>query len=159
MYYQIIEKLSGLDIRDYLIPRIFGPLGYENPQWLRSAEGSSLGNSGLMMTTSEFAKIGQLLLQHGQFDGRQLVPREFMDAMHLDVVDNSHFSEDEEWSSGYGYHVWMCTRKDTWRADGLYGQFSIVVADKGACVTVTAHNENNAGDIIRAVWSEVLPRL
>ncbi|MGB8450750.1 MAG: hypothetical protein WCD89_00320, partial [Anaerocolumna sp.] len=45
------------------------------------------------------------------------------------------------------------------RADGKYGQFSIVVPDKRAIIIITAHNEVNSNDILRAVWSEILPLL
>ena len=74
-------------------------------------------------------------------------------------LDSSGFSSDPESTGGYGYQVWRCTPDGAWRADGKYGQFSVVLPEQRAVVTVTAHNEVVANDILRAVWDTVLPRL
>ncbi|MDR1639595.1 MAG: penicillin-binding protein, partial [Clostridiales bacterium] len=60
---------------------------------------------------------------------------------------------------GYGYQLWACTIEGAYRADGKYGQFSIVVPDMEAVITTTARNEENAQNILRSVWRDVLPRL
>lgn len=41
----------------------------------------------------------------------------------------------------------------------MYGQFGVIVPDLGACIALTSHYEGNAGDILDAVWSELLPAL
>lgn len=156
---RVVHAVSGQDLRDFLLPRLFAPLGIRNPQWMRCPAGYSLGGVGLHLRTSEFARLGQLLLQDGRWDDRRLVPAEFVERMRTDVVDCSTFSEDPESSAGYGYQVWRCTVADAWRADGKYGQFSIVLPRHRAVVTVTAHHEGAANDILRAVWDEVLPLL
>ena len=60
--------------------------------------------------------------------------------------------------AGYGYQVWKCT-PGCFRADGLYGQFSVVVPELDAVVTVTSHREKNANDILRAIYEDIFPLL
>ena len=154
-----VAAASGQDLRDYLVPRLFDPLGIVNPQWLRCPLGHSEAAKGLHLTTSELARLGRLLLQDGVWEGVELVPADWVEAMRTDVVDTAASADDPESAVGYGYQVWRCTREGAWRADGKYGQFSVVLPDLRAVVTVTAHNEVVANDILRAVWDTVLPRL
>ena len=58
---RIVASVSGLDLREFLLPRLFGPLDIRNPQWLRCPLGSPLGAIGLQLRTSEIARIAQLL--------------------------------------------------------------------------------------------------
>ncbi len=156
---RVVHAVSGTDVRDFLVPRLFDPLGIANPQWLRCPLGFSEAAKGLHLTTSEFARLGRLLLQRGAWHGTQLVPAAFVDAMHTDVVPTAHATADPESAAGYGYQVWRCTPHGVWRADGKYGQFSVVLPAHRSVVTITAHHEGVANDLLRAVWAEVLPLL
>ncbi|WP_207947735.1 serine hydrolase domain-containing protein [Occultella glacieicola] len=156
---RIVHAVSGQDVREYLMPRLFDPLGIAVPQWHRCPLGFPEAAKGLHLTTSEFARLGRLLLQDGQWDGTQLVPADYVGAMHTDIVDTTHHGVDPESVAGYGYQVWNCTPDGAWRVDGKYGQFSIVLPAQRAVVTITAHNEKAPNDLLRAVWGEVLPRL
>ncbi|WP_324652351.1 serine hydrolase [Georgenia sp. H159] len=156
---RVVHAVSGQDLRDFLLPRLFEPLGISNPQWMRCPRGYSLGGVGLHLRSSEFARLGQLLLQDGRWEDSELVPAGFVERMRSDVVDCSDFSEDPESSAGYGYQVWRCTVADAWRADGKYGQFAVVLPRHRAVVTITAHRESASNDILRAVWEDLLPLL
>src|ERR1043166_5030922 len=70
----IVQKATGMTVLDYLRPRLFEPLGIENPVWGASPQGISLGGYGLNVRTEDIAKFGQLYLQKGQWRGKQLVP-------------------------------------------------------------------------------------
>ena len=155
---RVVERVSGEKLRDYLMPRLFLPLGIPNPQWHTDALGHTLGFSGLYLRTNEFAKIGRLLLQQGVWDDRQLVSAAYVEALHEDVIDNSNWGDPES-QAGYGYQVWRCTSPGVYRADGMYGQFSIVIPDREAVVTLTSHNEHCPNDIVRAVEADILPKL
>ena len=156
---RVVEAASGQVLREYLLPRLFGPLGVYNPWWNTCPDGHSLGAFGLQLRTSEFAKLGRLLLQDGCWDDRELVSAGYVYAMHTDVVVPAIPGGDKESSVGYGYQVWLNTTPGTYRADGMYGQYSIVLPEQRAVVTVTAHNERNGCDIIRAVFADLVPRL
>ena len=159
MLSRIVEKVSGSVLRDYLMPRLFGPLHILNPDWNMCPGRHSTGGWGLHITTSQLAKLGRLLLQDGVWDGKRLVSSDYVKAMHEDVVDPQRHFQDEESNAGYGYQLWLNTVPGTYRADGMYGQFSIVVPDKRAVITTTSHNERNANDIVRAVFSDIVPQL
>ncbi len=158
MLSRIVEAVSGQTLRDFLMPRLFTPLDIFNPQWHTCPHGHSLGAIGLYLTTEEFSRLGILMLNQGILNGRQLVSKDYLRLASSDLVTVQGF-EDAENRQGYGYQLWRCTISNSYRADGKYGQYSIALPDYRAVVTVTAHNEHNANDILRAIWREILPRL
>ncbi|WP_439689158.1 serine hydrolase domain-containing protein [Curtobacterium sp. SP.BCp] len=126
------------DVRDWLLPRLFDPLGIDNPQWHRCPLGFVVGGSGLELRTSELARIGRLLRDRGSFAGQQLVSASWVDGMHAGWVEagtDGPFTR-------YGLAVWDGPGP-AWRLDGRYGQYVVVDQDRDAVVTVTAHEETH----------------
>lgn len=151
---RIIEKITGLNMRNYLKPRLFDKLGIVNPQWHTCSEGHTLCSSGLYLKTEEYARIGILLLQNGVYKEQDILPKDYIDRMATDLVETS-YREDEELRLGYGYQVWKCSLPNSLRADGMYGQLSVVLRDQNTVVTVTGHCEENPKDILRAIWDMI----
>ena len=60
---------------------------------------------------------------------------------------------------GYGYQIWMNSYPNSYRMDGLYGQYSICFPEKDAVVTITDHQEGNQSDILNLVWNTLADRL
>jgi CubicO group peptidase (beta-lactamase class C family) len=161
---RIIHACSGQDLRDFLLPRLFTPLGINNPQWLRCPRGYSLGAVGLHLRTEELARLGRTVLDDGRYDDQQLVPVEYVASMIADSVPTGGHvatgaTAPHPDNARYGRHVWLCDRDDAWRMDGIYGQFSIVLPRQQACVTTTAHYQGPTTDILDAIWSTVVPTL
>jgi CubicO group peptidase (beta-lactamase class C family) len=161
---RVIHACSGQDLRDYLVPRLFTPLGINNPQWLQCPRGYSLGAVGLHLRTEELARLARVLLDCGRWDDRAVVPADYVAGMTADPVPaDGHIatgaSAPHPDNAQYGRHVWMCARDGAWRMDGIYGQFGIVLPNHRACVTVTAHYQGPTTDILDAVWSEIVPVL
>ena len=75
----IVTKVTGQTTLEYLKPRLFEPLGIENPEWASSPEGYSLGGYGLKLRTEDIAKFGQLYLQKGKWNGKPLISREWVE--------------------------------------------------------------------------------
>jgi len=127
------------DVRDWLLPLLFEPLGIENPQWHRCPLGFVVGGSGLELRTGELARIGRLLRDRGAWEGRQLVSAEWIDRMHASWVatgaDDPHAP-----FARYGLATWDGPG-DAWRLDGRYGQYVLVDGSRDAVVTITAHEE------------------
>lgn len=125
------------DVRDWLMPRLFDPLGIHNPQWHRCPLGWVVGGSGLGLRTEELARIGRLLRDRGRWDARQLVAPTWIDLMHGSWVMTGGEAPFER----YGLAVWdgpgTC-----WRLDGRYGQYVIVDEAHDAVITITAHEES-----------------
>ena len=153
---RIIAAVSGTDLRDFLMPRLFQPLGINNPQWQRCPLGFPLGAVGLFLRTDEIARLGHTLLNGGCYDGRRLVAADYVDLMHTQATPTGR---DEPDNQIYGLHCWHCARDDAWRMDGIYGQFCIMFPNQHACVTVTGHYEGPTTDILDAIWTELVPYL
>jgi len=157
MLSKIVGKKSGRNLRDYLTPRLFEPLKIQNPQWDTDSFGNSLGAIGLYLTAEELSKAGEVLLNCGEYEGKQLIPSGFvLDMTKKQVETDGH---DSEMRCGYGYQVWMCTYPGAYRMDGMFAQFCVVVPDYKAVVAITSHEEKRGYDILRLVWDEILPSL
>jgi CubicO group peptidase (beta-lactamase class C family) len=153
---RVVHSISGLDLRDFLVPRLFDPLGIRNPQWLRCPLGFPLGAIGLQLRTSEITRITQLLLHDGTYDHRRLVPADYIARMTTDTTATGRAEPDNR---TYGLHVWLCARDGAWRMDGIYGQFGIVLPEHRACVSVTAHYLGPTTQILDCVWEDIVPAL
>lgn len=125
------------DVRDWLMPRLFDPLGIENPQWHRCPLGWIVGGSGLELRTGELARIGRLLRERGRWGERQLVDATWIDQMHGTWVETGNGSPFER----YGFAVWDGPG-ECWRLDGRYGQYVLVDERRDAVITITAHEES-----------------
>ena len=161
---RIIHSCSGQDVRDYLRTRVFAPLGIEDPPWQRCPAGFSLGATGLSLRTEEIARLGRTLLHQGAWQGRQLLPAEYAASLTSEPVDThghlaSRAAGPHPENARYGKHVWLCARDGAWRMDGIYGQFSVVLPQQQACITVTSHYLGPTTDILDAIWSQIVPAL
>lgn len=154
---RVIEKVSGAKTaRDYLLERLFAPLGVWNPQWMTCPRGHTLCGTGLFLHLEEYSRLGRLLLQKGRWKDHQLVSEHYVEALSTDTIDNYFPFTDPEITQGYGYQVWRCTHPGSYRADGMYGQFCIVAPDRGAVVTTTAHELPAVYEIIRAAFDDII---
>lgn len=161
---RIIYSCSGQDVRDFLQTRLFTPLGIDDPPWQRCPLGFSLGATGLSLRTEEIARLGQTLLNHGVWHGQQLIPAHYTADLIRDPVDAAgHLATRSAGphpeNARYGKHVWLCARDEAWRMDGIYGQFSAMLPEQQACITVTSHYQGPTTDILDAIWSEIVPAL
>lgn len=152
----LIQKLTGQTLLDYLSPRLFEPLGIQGVAWDSHPNGTNFGGWGLNLKTEDIARFGQLYLQNGQWQGRQLVPAEWVrEATRKQVANDPNPSPD--WAQGYGYKFWRC-RHDAYRADGAFGQFCVVLPEQDAVLAMTSGLPDLQG-VLDAVWAHVLPGL
>lgn len=150
----IVQKVTGQTVLEYLKPRLFEPLGIVDPQWDNSPQGISIGGYGLFVRTEDIAKFGQLYLQKGKWNGRQLISEEWVQQATSKQVTNGNDS-DSDWNQGYGYQFWRC-RHNAFRGDGKDGQFCIVLPDQDAVIAITANTGNMQGEL-DLVWDKLLP--
>ncbi len=152
----IVQKLTGQSVLEYLQPRLFEPLGIENPRWEASKQGVSMGGFGLSIRTEDIAKFGQLYLQKGVWNGKQLVPAAWVETATARWMSNGSNPE-SDWEQGYGFQFWRC-RYGVIRGDGAHGQFCIILPDLDAVVAITAGTRNLQG-VLNVVWAKLLPAL
>jgi CubicO group peptidase (beta-lactamase class C family) len=152
----IVQKVTGQTVLDYLRPRLFDPLGIADPKWDASAQGISLGGKGLNIRTEDIACFGQLYLQKGAWQGRQLVPAEWVEeATSLKIANGSN--PESDWNQGYCYQFWRC-RHGFFRGDGAHGQFCIVMPQFDAVVAITSGTDDLQG-VLDLVWDRIVPAL
>ena len=165
----IVQKVTGEKVIDYLYPRLFRPLGIVGAHWDESPQGICTGGWGLYVKTEDLAKMGQFLLQKGQWNGQQLLPTSWVEeattkhiecrpaGMTPETVAKTMKVKDSDWLQGYGYQMWRC-RHNGVRADGANGQYIILLPEKDAVIVTTA----NIGDMqaeINLIWKYLLPAL
>jgi CubicO group peptidase (beta-lactamase class C family) len=166
----IVQKVTGEKVVDYLDARLFQPLHIDKPKWEESPQGINCGGWGLYLKTEDLAKMGQLLLQKGEWNGKQIIPAEWVAEMSKKQVESINpgtrieqaeerglTKETSDWMQGYGYQMWRC-RPGCFRADGARGQYIIVVPDKNAVIAITSNVENLQGEL-NLVWKNILPVL
>lgn len=158
----IVQKVTGEKLADYLRPRLFEPLGIEGYDWEESPEGINAGGWGLRVRTEDMAKFGLLYLQKGMWNGRQIIPAAWVEEATTFKIDQSPGALPEvrarsEWMQGYCYQFWRC-RHNSYRADGAFGQYIIVIPEKDAVVAITCETPDMQ-DEINLVWDFILPAL
>jgi CubicO group peptidase (beta-lactamase class C family) len=152
----IVQKVTGTALVDYLRPRLFEPLGIRNPKWDASPDGVSYGGFGLSVTTEDIARFGQLYLRKGEWDGRRLLPAEWVVAATSRQVSNGS-NPSSDWDQGYGYQFWRC-RHGVYRGDGAFGQYCIVMPEHDAVVAITS-GVRDLQAVLNLVWEHLLPAM
>jgi len=150
----IVQKVTGQTVLDYLQPRLFQPLGMESPTWEVSPQGISTGGYGLSVRTEDIAKFGQLYLQKGKWNGKQLVPTEWVEAA-TSLQTSNGSNPKSDWDQGYGYQFWR-SRHHAYRADGAFGQYCIVLPDLDAVIAITSGVKDMQA-VLNVVWDKLLP--
>jgi CubicO group peptidase (beta-lactamase class C family) len=150
----IVARRSGQSLTEYLRPRLLDPLGIGPVAWQRDGSGRDLGYSGLHATTDAIARLGLLHLQRGAWDGRQVLPAEWVDLATSRQVDNADPHTSPDWAQGYGFQFWQS--RHGYRGDGAYGQFCLVLPEHDAVLAMTAATEDLQG-VLDAFYRHVLP--
>jgi CubicO group peptidase (beta-lactamase class C family) len=138
------------DVMDFLLPRLFAPLGLDDLSWKRCPNGRILAGEGLALRTEEFSRIGRLIRDRGCWDGRRLISAQWIDAMHSDWVDSGR-------SPGYRRYAlsgWDGPGR-AWRLHGAHGQLLIFAGD--AVVTITASDHFGADAVAEYVATLIPP--
>ncbi len=152
----IVQKATGMTVLDYLKPRLFAPLGIEHPTWETSPQGITTGGFGLSIRTEDIARFGQLYLQKGSWNGKQLVPAAWVEAATARQTSNGS-NPKSDWDQGYGYQFWRC-RHGAYRGDGAFGQYCVVMPDQDAVVAITSGVKDMQA-VLNLVWDKLLPAM
>ncbi len=138
----IVQKVTGEKVIDYLKPRLFDPLGIQGIDWEIDPLGINVGGWGLRLKTEDMAKLGQLFLQHGSWEGKQILPVSWIEeASTMKILQDPTAPQarrdSSDWHQGYGYQMYR-SRNNSYRANGAYGQFIIVLPGQDAVIAITA---------------------
>lgn len=152
----IVQKTTGQTVLEYLRPRLFEPLGIEAANWVASPQGISAGAYGFFARTEEIARFGQLYLQKGQWEGRQLIPAAWVEQATARQTSNGS-SPKSDWDQGYGYQFWR-SRNNAYRGDGAFGQYCLVIPEQDAVIAITS-GVRDMQRVLNLVWDKLLPAL
>ncbi len=150
----IVQKESGQRLVDYLRPRLLDPLGIGPVGWQQYPEGRDMGFSGLHARTRDIAKLGQLYLDGGRWEGRQVLPEGWAEEVPQKRIETAPGETEPDWAIGYGYQIWLS--RHGWRMDGAFGQFVLVLPELDAVLAITEAAEP-AGPVLEAVWEHLVP--
>jgi CubicO group peptidase (beta-lactamase class C family) len=153
----IITKLTGESLLNYLRPRLFGPLGIENPAWESDPRGISLGGTGLHLKTEDIARFGQMYLQKGTWDSQRILTEVWIAEATKATSDNSNTETNPDWTLGYGYQFWRC-RHNCYRGDGAFGQYCIIMPEQEAVLAIVS-GVRDLQAVLDKVWDHLLPAM
>lgn len=159
----IVQQVTGQKIVDYLRPRLFDPLGVEKATWETCPRGINTGGWGLSVATETLARFGQLYLQKGQWQGRQILPAAWVEEATTFKIQQPPIAKatrpaaENDWQQGYGYQFWRC-RHGAFRGDGAFGQYTIVMPEQDVVIAMTGESSNMQGEL-DLVWEHLLPAI
>jgi CubicO group peptidase (beta-lactamase class C family) len=129
----ILTKTTGMSTLEFAREHLFGPLGITSVRWPRDPHGIYYGGQDIWLTPYDMAKLGQLLLDGGVWNGEQIVPAEWIKATTTQSVELP-------WSGGYGYQWWLYPEDGIYYASGAFDQHIYVIPDLDMVVVFTASN-------------------
>ena len=160
----MLEKRIGMNVVDYIKPRLLEPMHITDLEWEKTSDGTCIGAWGMSACTEDLAKIGQLLLQHGEWNGRQLVSKEWVDTMTSKLIPSTSLcaftkgidpallsDKNDDHAQGYGYYVWQ-GKYGSYRAEGLDGRYIIISPTKQTVFVITSHSAIQQQVYIDLIW-------
>lgn len=140
---RIVAKVTGRPMQELLAERLFNPLKMQGWAWSTCPNGHAMGGTGLFVRVKDFAKLGALYLNDGEYEGVRVVSKEFARRA-TSVV--AHCDE----HTGYGLGFWILGKNPaTFQASGMYNQISYVNRDAGCVIAWEGHDTNGKIDLLR----------
>ena len=132
----VVTRLTGKSLSDFLSERLFAPMGIGDFYWETSPEGIEKGGWGLYLKPEDLAKLGQLVLDHGYWEGRQLISDSFLTA-----ATTAHIQVPADYGDyNYGWQFWVGRQENTVLFNGMLGQNVLCFRDSGIVVVSHAGN-------------------
>ncbi|HNX14760.1 MAG TPA: serine hydrolase domain-containing protein [Oscillospiraceae bacterium] len=159
---KLLGKRAGCNLKQYLTPRLFEPLGISNPRWDEDQFGVSYGFTDLRLNATDLSKVGQVLLDHGIWQGKQLLPEKYLAQATTKQISTENVRND--WATadshaGYGYQIWMNSYPGSYRMDGYRGQYVVMLPDKNAVVTYLSDEDKDMLGVLSLTWKYLIDKL
>jgi CubicO group peptidase (beta-lactamase class C family) len=158
----VLTRATGMSAAAYAEARLFGPLGIDDWWWAAHDRHTSVGEAGLYLRPRDMAKLGQLYLQGGRWQGRQIVSSVWVDA------SVTAYGTVNQWND-YGYNWWLYNdaakqhhlhgHDDIFYAVGRGGQFVWVLPGANAVIACTGWNDNTGRWPESMLWDFFLPAI
>jgi CubicO group peptidase (beta-lactamase class C family) len=135
----VIRGATGQSVPDLLSEKIIVPMGLEyEPYYLTDGSGVAFVLGGLNLTTRDFARLGQMFLQDGMYNGKQIVPADWV------AASTAPTAPTEPDAIGYGYQWWVPkgAAKGEFMARGVYGQYIYINQADGVVIATNGADRN-----------------
>jgi beta-lactamase family protein len=153
----IVQKVTGQTVFDFLSERLFKPLNIVGADWETDPRGVTVAGYGLRVRTEDIAKLGQLYLQKGNWNGEQLISEHWVEEATKKQTTSQE--GDNDWAQGYGYQFWRCKpAPGFYRGDGAFGQYCIVIPQKNTVIAINSESKDMQASM-DLVWEHLLPEL
>jgi len=136
----VVQSATGQPLQAFAQQALFDPLGIDGPEWQFSPTGLAQGGGGLGLRSRDLLTLGQLLLNGGRWEGRQVLAKDWVAAM---TAPHAKVGPDH---GDYGYLTWLPTftvagkPHAVWMMAGTGGNKVVIVPDLDAVVVVTTEN-------------------
>lgn len=163
---RLLERRVGTNLLEYLHARVLRPMGIPYPIWECCPQGHPIGGGGMFLHLKDMAKLGQLYLDEGAWEGRRIVSADWVreatsfhiETRHPETLAGPAGPPGNPWNQGYGYQFWLSPYPRSYRADGAFGQITTVLPEKGLVVGIQCPESGDFGPVQRALH-EALERL
>lgn len=153
----IVQKVGGQTVEELLKERIFNPLNIIGSDWEKDPKGINVGGYGLRLQLEDIANFGQLYLQEGEWNGQQIISKEWVAEATKKQVESQE--NESDWGQGYGYQFWRCKPEPGfYRGDGAFGQYCIVIPQQQTVIVINSESKDMQASM-NLVWEHLLPAL
>jgi CubicO group peptidase (beta-lactamase class C family) len=157
---KILREATGQRIDEWVRERLFEPIGITEFYWKITPDGEADTEGGLYLSTEDLARFGYLFLRGGEWNGRQVVSREWVAASTSPVVPDVA-PHNERQDPGYGYQWWVPDHENgsarIFAGNGYGGQFIMVVPEHD--IVVVFNGWNIHGGANRSTWRALQERI
>lgn len=143
----IVERITGMPFIEFLKERALNKTGFsKNARVLCAPEGTyTWGGSALLATTLDLARLARLVMLDGEWNGEQLLPRDYVIAAKSNLIDNAQSGFQTTHSGhGYGYQIWRSV-DNTFSFLGMGEQLAICMPEEDLLFVCTADCQGIAG--------------
>ena len=134
----ILTRATGKSTLQFARESLGGPLGFQLAAWPQDPDGVYFGGNNMEMTPRQMLKFGELYMNGGQANGRQIIPPEWIDQS---LTPRVRSSRDRERQYGYGWWLRDMAGVETAYAWGYGGQFILLVRELGLVVVTTSSSQ------------------
>ena len=154
----IVQRVTGFTMLEYLRNNLFGPMHINVADWEMSPNGINTGGWGLRVQAETMAKLGLLLLNKGNWNGQRLVGADFVETACSRLIDGGakETVPATDGNQGYGYQVWQSKWPGSYRADGAFGQYTVVVPQEDLVVVILGMTFNGHKEL-DCIWNQLMP--
>lgn len=156
----MVRRRSGETLMQYLTTRLFDKIGIDAENFLMTAmpDGTEVGGGGFYATTEDNLRLMLLYHNGGVWDGERILSKEYVALATSKQIDTASeaLGNPPAYDNfvGYGFQIWMCRHPGCYRADGAFGQYSIVnpKLDMVVSINETAGSAHWAQEALDCVW-------